>query len=72
MSSVSDSEDKEVERKCLRQISLGGISTEEEKGKRKCQKYSHSHPTQPLDSVGQTGTSICVYEVGRGDYELTV
>lgn len=56
--SVCDSEGKEVQRKCFRQISLGGISTEEEKGKRKCQKYSHSHPAQPLDSVGQTGTSI--------------
>ncbi|XP_057633760.1 ribosomal RNA-processing protein 8 [Chionomys nivalis] len=75
VSSVSDSEDKEVERKCLRQTSLGGISTEEEKGKRKCQKYSHSHPTQPLDSVGQTvhnsRTSIATIDPSKPSPEST-
>ncbi|ERE80226.1 ribosomal RNA-processing protein 8 [Cricetulus griseus] len=52
--SISDSEGKEIERKCHRQTLFGGISAEEEKGKRKCQKYSHSHPTQHLDSVDHT------------------
>ncbi|XP_051005108.1 LOW QUALITY PROTEIN: ribosomal RNA-processing protein 8 [Acomys russatus] len=60
--SITGSE--EVERKC-KQAPPGGISDEEEKGKGKCRKYPHLHPTQHLDGVGQTGTSIyvCVWGI---------
>lgn len=44
VSSISDTEGK-----CHTQTLLGGISAKEEKGKKKCQKYSHSHPTQHLN-----------------------
>lgn len=49
VSSISDTEGK-----CHTQTLLGGISAKEEKGKKKCQKYSHSHPTQHLNNVDHT------------------
>jgi ribosomal RNA-processing protein 8 len=64
--SISDSEGKEIRRKCHRQAPpLGGVSAGEEKGKRKCQEYSSLHLTQPLDSVDQTGISMCEYGGGE-------
>lgn len=63
---VSDSEEKEVEKKCRKGTFVGSDSAAEAKRGGKCQKQAPSNPAQHLDSVYQTGISGWIYVCGPG------